>query len=404
MSRVVYRTTMGRAWRLGGLLVVMAFLRALYRAVTPFYAPRSARGGSPRDPRGAVYARLSDSGQQRLRAAALRLGIAALLCLIAVLLRQWAANDEPSFRASLVTLKSLQGAPISVAGAPTSAPETGSPPPINSTVGRLSVDRLKSGRPGTVLIHVVVAPAECRILLQAFGGVCGGQSAPPRTSGEVELSMLPPGTAMSADVWLSDPGTIELAEAGPLTEQGVPTGWTLESESQTTQVDLFCGGSTLVISVQHEKAVQCAFGGADYVLPIRSDEDVQPALGLTEVSSFNAELQGISAVMTVGEGELSREGELETLASAEPLEIGLQGSQGNPVKVAAHSQGESGEFSLAMSAAHARAINWEGEDHTRSRLDRQPELAYALLGVLAGFMLVALADFVFVVLAKRPVG
>jgi hypothetical protein len=209
---------------------------------------------------------------------------------------------------------------------------------------------------------------------------------------------------MSADLWLSHPGTVELAETGPLTEQGVPTGWTLESESRTTQVDLFCGGSTLVISARNEKAVQCAFGGADYFLPIRSDENIQPSLGLVDVSSLDAELKGTSAAMTVGEGELSRQGDFETLASAEPLKIALQGSQSHPVEVAAHSQGESGEFSLAMSAAHARAIEWEGEDHTQSRLDRQPELAYALLGVLAGFILVAFADFVFVVLTKRQVG
>jgi hypothetical protein len=216
--------------------------------------------------------------------------------------------------------------------------------------------------------------------------------------------MMRPGTAMSADFWLSHPGTVELTETGPLTEQGVPTGWTLESESQTTQVDLFCGESTLVISARHEKVVQCAFGGADYSLPIRSDEDIQPSLDLIDVSSLDAELRGTSAAMTVGEGELSREGDFETLASAEPLEIGLQGAQGRPVEVAAHSQGESGEFSLAMSAAQARAVEWEGEDHTRSRLDRQPELAYALLGVLAGFILIAFADFIFVVLARRQVG
>jgi hypothetical protein len=397
---------MGGARRLGGLLVVLALLRVLYRAA-PFCAPRSPDHAPSRDPRAAVHACPPDPGQQqqqRLRAAAIRLGIAALLCFVALLLRQWAANDEPSFRASLVALESLPGAPITVAGARTSAPETESPPPIDSTFGRLSVERLTSGRPGTVLIHVVVAPAECHILLEAFGGECGGRSAPPRTSGEVELSMMTPGTVMSADFWLSDPGKIEMATAGPLTQQGVPTGWTLESDSQTTQVDLFCGESTLVIAARQEKAVQCAFGGAHYVLPIRSDEDVQPTVGLGEVSSFNADLEGRSALMTVGEGELSREGEFETLASAKPLDIGLQGSQGNPVEVAAHAQGGAGQFSLAMSAAHAQAISWEGEDHTRSRLDRQPELAYALLGVLAGFALVALADFLFVLLARRPVG
>lgn len=210
---------------------------------------------------------------------------------------------------------------------------------------------------------------------------------------------------MSADFWLSHPGTVELAETGPQTKQGIPTGWTLESESQTTQLDLFCGGSTLVISARRQKEVPCEFGGADYLLPIRSEEDIQPSLGLIGVSSLNAELNGVSAGMTVGEGELSREGEFETLASAEPLKIGLEASKGHPVEVAAHAQAESGEFSLAMSAASANAIEWEGEDHTRSRLDRQPELSYALLGVLAGFILVALADVLFAVLSYyRRVG
>ena len=209
---------------------------------------------------------------------------------------------------------------------------------------------------------------------------------------------------MSADFWLSHPGTVELAETGPQTKQGIPTGWTLESESQTTRADLFCGGSTLVISARRQREVPCEFDGADYFLPIRSNEDIQPSLGLIDASSLNVELKGVSAGMTVREGELSREGEFETLASAEPLEVGLKGSKGHPVEVAAHSQVQSGEFSLAMSAASANAIEWEGEDHTRSRLDRQPELSYALLGVLAGFILVALADFLFAVLANRRVG
>lgn len=394
--------------RLGGLLLVLAFARFLYRALRPVHVPGFAQNEPlSHDPSIGVYADASDPRRQRrerLQAAAIRLGIAALLCLVAVLLRQWAANDTPPFRASLVATKSVQGAPISIAGVTTSVPQATSPPPIDSTFGRLSVDRFKTGRPGTVLIDIVVAPTECRALLREFGGRCGGQSAPLHTSGEVEVSMMRPGTEMSADFWLSHPRTDELAETGPLTEQGVPTGWTLESDSQTTQVDLFCGESTLVISARHEKAVQCAFGGADYVLPIRSDEDVQPALSLTEVSSLNAELEGVSAGMTVGEGELSREGEFETLASAEPLEVELRGSQNHSVQVSAHSQIESGEFSLTMSAANAQAIEWEDEDHTQSRLDRQPELAYALLGVLAGFILVALANFVFALLAHRQVG
>lgn len=396
---------MRRAGRLGAVLAFLAVSRILYRALgSLFHSGFAGDGASPHDSSSGGCACTTDLQQRRrrrIRAAAIRLGIAALLCLVAVLLRHWAANDIPPFRASLVAVKSTQGAPVSVSGVATIAPGGGSPPPINSTFGRLSVERLKSGRAGTLLIHVVVAPGECQTLLQRLGGVCGGRSAPPHTPGEVELSMARPGTAMSADFWLSHPGTVELAETGPLTEQGVPTGWTLESESQTTQVDLFCGESTLVISTRRATAVRCAFGGADYVLQIQSDEDFQPSLGLTDVSSLNAELQGVSADMTVDEGELSREGEFETLASAVPLEVGLRGSL---VNVAAHSQVDSGEFSLTMSTANANAIKWEGNDHTLSRLDRQPELAYALLGVLAGFILVAFADFMFAVISNHKVG
>jgi hypothetical protein len=324
--------------------------------------------------------------------------------LAAVLLRQWSANDKPPFRASLVAINPTQGAPVSVTGVPTSAPGADSPPPIDSTFRSLSVERLRSGRPGTVLIHLVVAPPECQALLHEFGGTCGADRAPPRTSGELELSLMRPGTTMSADFWLAEPGTVELAETGPPTGLGIPTGWTVESDSQTTQVDLFCGGSTVVISARSENSVQCAIRGADYVLPVESDEGVQPSLSLSGVSSLNADLEGVSAGMTVGEGELSREGEFETLASAKPLEVELRGSRGHPVVMAAHSQAGSGEFTLAMSAAQAHTIEWEGEDHTRSRLDRQPELAYALLGVLAGFFLVALADFAYALLAGRRVG
>jgi hypothetical protein len=47
-----------------------------------------------------------------------------------------------------------------------------------------------------------------------------------------------------------------------------------------------------------------------------------------------------------------------------------------------------------MSAAEADAIGWEERDHTPSLLDRQPELAYALFGVVMGFILVAIVEFI----------
>jgi hypothetical protein len=323
---------------------------------------------------------------------------------VAVLLRHWAANDNPEFRASFVATKPIQGVPISVTGVPTTDPSGRLPPPIEADFGRLAVTGIKTDSDReTVLIDITVAPADCPGLLKRLGGRCGDRSAPARDSGEVELSAVRAGDLMSADFWLADPGTVHLAESGGLTKQGVPTAWALESDGPTTRVNVFCGESMLLISAHLTQHVRCAYGGAHYTLPISSKEAVLPSLFLTDVSSLNANLKGSSASMKVGEGELSRDGEFETLASAEPLEVSMKGSDHHPVDLATHSQTESGTFSLAMSAGWARGIEWEGEDHTRSRLDRQPELAYALFGVVAGFFLIAFTDFGFALFTLREV-
>jgi hypothetical protein len=316
--------------------------------------------------------------------------------LAAVLLGLAAANHHPEFRASFVATNPSLGVPISVAGVPATEPDDRRPPPITAEFGQLALTRIQKGSDhGTVLIDVTIESSDCPELLERFGGRCGDRSVPVRASDEVELSFARPGGKMFADFWLLDKGWVRLTQSGALTEQGIPTAWNLESGAPTMRVDISCGDSTLLISARHTERVQCAYGGVHYTLPIRSEEDILASLFLREVTSLNAGVAGVSAGMEVGEGDLAREGEFETLQSAKPLAVSLTGSEDDLVDLTVSSQADAGAFDLTMSVERARGIEWEDNDHTRSLLDRYSELGYALLGVIAGFFLVAVTDFGF---------
>ena len=323
---------------------------------------------------------------------ALALGIAFLVALLVHLLD----THHPQFRGSISARTPSLGVPVKIEGIDASPASRSDPPPIAARFSAMTVERLESGSgEGDVEIAIPVEVKECPRLVHAFGGECGAFSGDaPAGSDELELSAGAGAEQVAAEVRLPAATTAEVTPTGARTAAGIPTSWSLESDAAVTQVRLACGETALRIVAATAREVRCAYGGVEFKLPLLSEEELLPSLELISVESLEVALAGEAVTTSIREGEISRGVELEQLQSAEPIAAELHAEDPNLVELALGTRAGVESATLEARSQVASAIKWDGDDHTRSYLERYESIVYALIGVVGGFLLVSLAEVV----------
>lgn len=331
-----------------------------------------------------------------------RLALAILLTLVVAPPAVFLGLQRSPAEATLSSIEPTPGAAMVFSGLETQGALTrGSSAPVLAAFGSLELADLeppsgsKLQTATKLLVGVPVRARDCADLEARLGGSCH-QSGSPRYLAEPPLTIRSPGTKHSLIAELRPKGvrSLELSESTSLSQQSVPTEWTVAAEGGQLDVDVRCrrGTQLLIEELSNKARSRCGSGDATFYLLLAPASGSSLAIFANELSEFEAHLGAERVETTVEGGHLAISGASRDLP-VPPVPIDFQASSGHSFDLELRQSVQTGRNHITLESDRATRMDIGGHNLVPSWPQQHSNLVYFLLGVLATVLVSAIFDF-----------
>jgi hypothetical protein len=199
---------------------------------------------------------------------------------------------------------------------------------------------------------------------------------------------------------LKGSGSFELSQSGSAGNPR-PTEWTVAEQAATATLAISCnpGNRLLIAGAMGSATVGCGHLESEYSLRVVVERRSPPHLNLHGIHWLHAHLLGETASATVEEGTLVLGGQEESIRLPEPEQISVSGKPPHPVSLDVDDR-RSAAPHISMRTELAASAGGGGHA-LPTWIESHPEIAYLVIGAIAGSFLTALFDFLVTVWRDR---
>lgn len=247
------------------------------------------------------------------------------------------------------------------------------------------------GANASLEISLPVAARDCARLSSRLGGGCDGAGGPLEQQPEI-LSVQSLTSPLQAVMHLEGRGSFDISHAG--SGGGArPTEWTLVQHAAAARVEIGCqpGDRLLLVGTRGSARATCGRFGPEYSLRTTVERRSSPHLHLNGVHWLRAHLLGDAGTATVEEGELILRGRVEPVSSPEPEEVAFRAEAPHLVTLDVDAPRPDAPPHVSLRTKRAAAATGDGH-RLPTWIETHPEIAYLVIGALAGIFLTAVFD------------
>jgi hypothetical protein len=328
-----------------------------------------------------------------------RLALAVLFAFALVPSAIFLARQRSPVEVSLGRIEPKAGAAITITEpVARSTRPMDAPTPISVAFSSLEVgiepSKPSNGRPqAEVLVTLPVRAEDCLELELHLGGSCG--DAEPIQVGEpLTIESLNRRRSLIAEIDPDEVRSLELSESTPRSQRDVPVEWALAAGEGTIELELRCPHGTRVALARlpERKVARCGVGEASFKVLLVPPPGSGLSLFLNELSEFQSSLGGERVEAIIEAGHLEIAGASRDLPLG-PVPVFLRASPGHSVYLNIRQSVDSGQNRVSLGADQANRVVVSNHDERVSWLDRNTDLVYFVLGLVAAALIPAVLEF-----------
>jgi hypothetical protein len=276
-----------------------------------------------------------------------------------------------------------------------SAGSDGETPPLAAEARAVTIDSPEpaggDSDGASLEIRLPVTTPDCAALGLRLGGGCGSPRDP---LGQLEqLSIQSLDSPIQIVMHLEGKGPLDLSQTGS-DGSSRPREWTLIQGAPAAQLEIDCQSKDrlLLAGPEGSAAATCGRFGPEYSLRAGYGHRAGPRLHLNGVHWLKARLLGNSGTATIAEGEMTLDGRVQPVNPPEPAAVEIQAEPPHFVALDIDVPRPDAPPHVSLRTRRAATVAGGGQQ-LPTWIETHPEIAYLVIGAVAGSFLTALIDF-----------